>query len=205
MKSTVNAFKTIMRSELPYWCYAKVLTMIQPYRDDTFEATEILPGFWLGDIRSCSNSDHMKEHDIDVIISCYLGCSATFPYDFKYEKADLRDIENENILDDIERLVPDIHKYLNEKQSVLVHCIAGRSRSTSVVAAYLMKYKNMSKDEALEFIKDKRSCIKPNEGYLNQLSEYEERCNAERNMNDVIENVEKNENGVIEMEGKKYV
>ena len=176
MKSTTNMFKTLFRSQLPYWCYAKFITMLQPYRDDTFEATEVLDGLWLGDIRSCSNADNLKERNIEVIISCYLGCSANFPFDFKYEKADLRDTEDENILDDIKRLVPEIHKYLTENSAVLVHCMAGRSRSTSLVAAYLMRYKNMTRDEALEFIKDKRSCIKPNQGYIDQLLEYEDIC-----------------------------
>ncbi|XP_013404192.1 phosphatidylglycerophosphatase and protein-tyrosine phosphatase 1-like [Lingula anatina] len=40
--------------------------------------------------------------------------------------------------------------------SVYVHCKAGRSRSATLVACYLMKVHNWSPEEAVSFIKDKR-------------------------------------------------
>ena len=39
---------------------------------------------------------------------------------------------------------------------VLVHCNAGRQRSCAVVACYLVKYHNMTPDDAVLFIKSKR-------------------------------------------------
>lgn len=51
------------------------------------------------------------------------------------------------------------------KTNVLVHCFAGVSRSTSIVIAYLMKYKDMKFDNAYEFVKSQRTCAWPNEGF----------------------------------------
>jgi protein-tyrosine phosphatase len=45
---------------------------------------------------------------------------------------------------------------VNAGKTVFVHCRNGHARSPSMVAAYLAKYKDMSLDEALKLIKEKR-------------------------------------------------
>lgn len=53
---------------------------------------------------------------------------------------------------------------------VLVHCAMGRSRSATLVLAYLMIYKNMTVVDAIEQVSRHR-CIMPNRGFLKQLRE----------------------------------
>lgn len=50
-----------------------------------------------------------------------------------------------------------IHKYNQKKYVILVHCVAGRQRSCSIVAGYLMKYHNMDLEQAIKYIKTKRA------------------------------------------------
>jgi len=64
--------------------------------------------------------------------------------------------------------------------SVLVHCEQGMSRSSSVVIAYLMRYHNMTRDEAYLTCKKKRPMICPNSGFWDQLQVYETKLNSER-------------------------
>lgn len=52
---------------------------------------------------------------------------------------------------------------------VLVHCNAGVSRSTSVVIGYLMNHQNFTFLQALGLVKNKRPCVQPNVGFINQL------------------------------------
>ncbi|MCL4148508.1 UNVERIFIED_CONTAM: hypothetical protein GTU68_013577, partial [Idotea baltica] len=61
---------------------------------------------------------------------------------------------------------------------VLVHCNAGVSRSASVVIAYLMRQYCMTFDEAFRFVKHRRSFIRPNEGFVQQLKLYEQKLNS---------------------------
>ncbi|CAG0917875.1 unnamed protein product, partial [Notodromas monacha] len=60
-----------------------------------------------------------------------------------------------------------------EQGKVLVHCKMGISRSASVVVAYAMKWHGWSLSQSQEFVKQKRTCVKPNENFLKQLEIYE--------------------------------
>jgi enamine deaminase RidA (YjgF/YER057c/UK114 family) len=50
-----------------------------------------------------------------------------------------------------------IHTTIQNKKTVLVHCMEGMHRSCSLTACYLMKYKNMNVKDAMAFVKNKRS------------------------------------------------
>jgi protein-tyrosine phosphatase len=58
-------------------------------------------------------------------------------------------------------------------QKVLVHCAMGISRSSAIVIAWLMKRNNWTLEQAKSAVKSQRSIIKPNEGFVNQLVEFE--------------------------------
>ena len=57
--------------------------------------------------------------------------------------------------------------------TVFVHCDAGASRSGLVTAAYLMWRDHLSRDEAIDRIRLKRSVILPNRWFLELLLEWE--------------------------------
>ena len=59
------------------------------------------------------------------------------------------------LLDDT-NILEKIHTSINNKEPVLVHCYAGQQRSCALVACYLIKYKNMTPDTAINYIKQKR-------------------------------------------------
>lgn len=87
-------------------------------------------------------------------------------------------IRHQVLLDDTEdadvlrHLLPSIHfiqAELEKGRGVLVHCHAGISRSSTIVAAYLMYSKNLDTEAALEMIKNVRPNIEPNQNFLRQL------------------------------------
>jgi dual specificity MAP kinase phosphatase len=55
---------------------------------------------------------------------------------------------------------------------VLVHCMAGISRSAAILAAYLIKKQGISAQEAVKLLQEKRKQVCPNEGFMRQLSRY---------------------------------
>jgi atypical dual specificity phosphatase len=64
---------------------------------------------------------------------------------------------------------------LAQENRVLVHCLAGVSRSATIVIAYLLATTAMTAEEATEFVRSKRSIVRPNYGFTKQLEQYERR------------------------------
>lgn len=56
---------------------------------------------------------------------------------------------------------------------VLVHCMMGISRSVSMMCAFLIKTRSFSAHHALEHIRRTRLEAQPNDGFIQQLEEYE--------------------------------
>ena len=63
-----------------------------------------------------------------------------------------------NIYDHFDSSVDWIAKHM-KVTNVLVHCIGGRSRSASIVIAYLIREKGMSSSDALIYLKGIRSIV----------------------------------------------
>lgn len=189
----MDTIKVWMRNEWLYYYYSKLRTSLQKYIDDTFEANLIIDNLWLGALSSAVNREKLHENNIDTIISAIYGSCASYPFDFDYERASLMDTENEDIIAEFYKLLPNIHRKILLGKAVLVHCIHGKSRSASIVAAYLIYYKKMSTDDALSFIKSKRTQIDPNPGYVVQLRKFEDEVRRKSLMGENKESDKKND------------
>ena len=57
--------------------------------------------------------------------------------------------------------------------TVAVHCYAGISRSATIVIMYIMRFHRMTFNQAFAYVKEKRNCVDPNQGFLEQLKSFE--------------------------------
>lgn len=133
--------------------------------------SEILPYLFLGNFTFAVVKSSLK---IDFILNIGVFFGGIKPIaSMQYEK--IKDDENEDIYKFFDIFADIIHERITKKEIVYVHCFVGMSRSPTIVASYLMKYHNMTANQALFFIKDKRTISNPNEGFVKQLEKYEQK------------------------------
>jgi protein-tyrosine phosphatase len=94
---------------------------------------------------------------------------------FSTHRCPLRDLEEEDISVHFDSAADFIDCAAEQDGIVLVHCHAGRSRSCSLVLAWLMMRRRWTLRKALDFVQQERPQVAPNAGYLAALLSLEEK------------------------------
>ncbi|KPM11315.1 dual specificity protein phosphatase 3-like protein, partial [Sarcoptes scabiei] len=97
----------------------------------------------------------------------------------RFKGFELDDICSENITRCFEEANNFIDDCLRNGGKILIHCLAGVSRSATITIAYLMMRHAMTLEEAIKEVKQNRR-ICPNEGFLRQLVELDLMLNQQR-------------------------
>ncbi|KAM6146368.1 LOW QUALITY PROTEIN: dual specificity protein phosphatase 16 [Phoenicopterus ruber ruber] len=138
--------------------------------------TRILPHLYLGCQRDVLNKELMQQNDIGYVLNASNTCpKPDFIPESHFLRVPVNDSFCENILPWLDKSVDFIEKAKASNGHVLVHCLAGISRSATIAIAYIMKRMDMSLDEAYRFVKEKRPTISPNFNFLGQLLDFEKK------------------------------
>ncbi|KAL8263241.1 hypothetical protein R6Q59_024590 [Mikania micrantha] len=140
-------------------------------KDDNIPS-QIEEGLYLGSVGAANNKTLLKSLNITHILTVASSLPPAYPNDFTYKVVDVPDKEDVILHSSLMNAL----SLLTEAKimgGVLVHCFVGRSRSVTIVAAYLMKKHRMGSSEALNLVKSKRSVAAPNSGFMLQLQSYE--------------------------------
>lgn len=144
-------------------------------------ATEIFPHVYLGSEWNASNLDELSKNGVCHILNVTREIDNFFPGMFNYLNVRVYDDEKTDLLKHWDNTFKYITKAKSEGSKVLVHCKMGVSRSASVVIAYAMKAYNWDFKKALEYVQNKRNCIKPNASFISQLETYQGILDAMKN------------------------
>ncbi|CAM9823773.1 unnamed protein product [Lampetra planeri] len=136
--------------------------------------TCILPYLYLGSQRDVLNKEVMLLSGITHVLNASVGCPRPdFIPEGNFLRVPVHDSYCEKILPWLDCTANFIEGVRERGSRVLVHCLAGISRSATVAIAYVMRCKRLSSDDAYRFVKEKRPSISPNFNFLGQLLEYE--------------------------------
>ncbi|NXW06534.1 DS22A phosphatase, partial [Fregetta grallaria] len=93
--------------------------------------------------------------------------------DMTYLCISASDSSGQNLLQHFKECIKFIHECRLGGGGCLVHCLAGVSRSTTILVAYLMTVTELGWEDCLAATKAVRSYVSPNFGFQQQLQEYE--------------------------------
>ena len=122
-------------------------------------ANEILPGLWLGNGKAALDRGFLVKNSITTVFNCtkdilfsdIIRRQYRVPVDDNLQTAEIRNMELWSF-----EIVAKLAKELNAGHKTLVHCAAGMQRSAAVMAMYLIATKQMTTDQAIAYIKEKR-------------------------------------------------
>lgn len=177
-KSPINKEYSTDDSVWLNWLVTKFRGYVQPYLYNTFDANLILihsvagcntiSKLYLGSFTAALCPEELKSREITHILSL-VNVNPTFPDDFTYKTLPLRDSCNENLFRHLDEGAKFINQTLSQGHNILVHCFFGRSRSASIVIAYMIKYLKYSYQNSLKAIQNIRPIVQPNLNFEYQL------------------------------------
>uniref|UniRef100_A0A6Q2YYT8 Protein phosphatase Slingshot homolog 1 n=1 Tax=Esox lucius TaxID=8010 RepID=A0A6Q2YYT8_ESOLU len=137
------------------------------------KATLIFDHLYLGSEWNASNLEELRDCGVSYILNVTREIDNFFPGTFSYHNIRVYDEETTDLLSHWNETYNFIVRAKKNQSKCLVHCKMGVSRSASTVIAYAMKEYGWSLEKAYNFVKQKRSIARPNDGFMRQLAEYE--------------------------------
>ncbi len=132
---------------------------------------KITDKIYLGNISGANEINYLKQEGITHIINL-AGLYISPKYEeglFIRKNIDIMDFYDQNIFQYFKECID----FIESSKKIYIHCAAGASRSPTIVIAYIMWKEHKNYNDAFSFVKEKRSLIFPNFGFVQQLKLFE--------------------------------
>ncbi|KAL1468951.1 hypothetical protein MTO96_041146 [Rhipicephalus appendiculatus] len=119
--------------------------------------------------------DSLERHNIRYVLNVTHNLANAFEgRGLKYMKIPIEDHWSQNLASFFPQAIAFIDEARQKRVGVLVHCLAGVSRSVTVTLAYLMQKHKLPLNEAYDLVKKRKANIAPNFNFLGQLLDFEQ-------------------------------
>ncbi|CAI5470908.1 unnamed protein product [Closterium sp. Yama58-4] len=157
---------------------ARMVALLRAFLQARHIKTDSVPclvdeGLYLGSIGAAHNRELLKRSNVTHVLTVANSILPAHPNDFHYTLINVLDSPKVDLISRFQECFTVIDAAKAAGGCALVHCFAGRSRSVTVVVAYLMARRGMTVDEALTLVRGLRPEANPNAGFVQQLQEWE--------------------------------
>ncbi|XP_011341281.1 dual specificity protein phosphatase 15 isoform X2 [Ooceraea biroi] len=133
---------------------------------------KVLPGLYVGNYQDSKDADQLERFEITHILAIH-DTARRLHSDKHYLCILAADSPDQNLSQYFSLCNDFIHAARLRGGNVLIHCLAGMSRSVTVAVAYIMSTTDLSWKEALKVVRVGRSIANPNVGFQQQLKDFE--------------------------------
>ena len=121
----------------------------------------IVPNVFLGNMKMASDLDFLQKNNIQAILNCTPDLEYHQYFEdkpkFRININDSKNIENINkFKSEVINGINFIEGCVEENKPVYVHCYWGLMRSATLVAGYIIKKYNVSREDAISIVKSQR-------------------------------------------------
>ena len=128
--------------------------------------SQITENLYLGNLYDAQNISYLLKIGIQKVLSLITDPQLLYyPKEIEHKLIKINDFPRENII----QYFGECLLFIEDNRKILVHCVAGASRSATIVIAYLMWKNQLDFKESAKFVEQVRPCINPNYGFVRQL------------------------------------
>ena len=132
--------------------------------------SQITENLYLGNLYDAQNISNLLKIGIQKVLSLITDPQLLYyPKEIEHKLIKINDFPRENII----QYFGECLLFIEDNRKILVHCVAGASRSATIVIAYLMWKNQLDYKESAKFVEQIRPCINPNYGFVRQLEIFE--------------------------------
>ncbi|XP_010882412.1 dual specificity protein phosphatase 22-B [Esox lucius] len=133
---------------------------------------KVLPDLYLGNFKDARDREQLARNNITHILSIHDSAAPILP-EMTYLCISAADLPTQNLMQHFKQSIMFMHESRLKGEGCLVHCLAGVSRSVTLVVAYVMTVTGLGWKETLAAVRAARPCASPNLGFQRQLEEFE--------------------------------
>eukprot|EP01083_Nonionella_stella_P157002 509067_1 len=185
-KTTVSSLKILnasyhdFHSQYPYLCVVNETKSSKQKRSKEpvpYLPNEIIPkALYLTNKGRASKMEIMQwlniTHCVNVTVETPNFFEKNKQLNIKYLRIPVKDTSDAQILPYFEQTNGFIDNAIQSNGVVLVHCQMGKSRSATVVTAYVIHKYKYSAEEAVQYVKQRRFMANPNAAFMKQLKQF---------------------------------
>jgi Icc-related predicted phosphoesterase len=130
---------------------------------------QIRPFLFIGPVQAAYNWDQLTTRGITRVVDL---CGSTYDRNpaLEYLCIEVDDDPGADIIPAVRESLPFINECIDRGDGVLVHCKAGKSRSATVCAAWLMAREGLGAEAAIAAVKARHARTDPNQGFREALA-----------------------------------
>lgn len=139
---------------------------------------QIINNIYLGNYDDSMNNQFINNFKLVI------NCSKDLPFNNNINKNiqkirisindDLTNQSNIQLYNYLNYITNIIHQNIKNNNKIFIYCYAGKQRSPSIIAAYLIKYYKFGINEAINYInKKKKNTFKPKPNFYNSLNKFQ--------------------------------
>ena len=124
----------------------------------------IIPYIFLGNELSSLDTKFLEDNEIELVINCSKDLKFNQEYDCEKVRIPIDDnkfFKNNDIFKYL-NIIEKIDEFVKNRKKILIHCRIGSQRSATILLYYLINKKNLTYNEGISIIKQKRPiCFYP--------------------------------------------